>query len=163
MQCPIAQTWESAPKQWAVMAIVEGRSPTFETVLRQLIGCIYLCGIKTKTHFEWFLWHWSSLDQLNLEPTRPNGLLGCKVPTDLVKISVKEATHMGFHYITHWPIRDVKVIFVYFKVTLWIDILRTSSEIGLRWVPHNPIYNKSTLVQATAWCHQATSHYLSWC
>ena len=38
--------------------------------------------------------------QLNLEPTRPNGLVGCKVPTDLVKISVKEATHMGFYYIT---------------------------------------------------------------
>ena len=55
-------------------------------------------GIKTKTHFEWLLWHWSSLGQLNLEPTRPNGLVGCKVPIDLVKISVKEATHMGFHY-----------------------------------------------------------------
>ena len=24
--------------------------------------------------------------QLNLEPTRPNGLMGCKVATDLVKI-----------------------------------------------------------------------------
>ena len=45
------------------------------------------CGIKTKTHFEWLLWHWS------------NGLVGCKVPTELVKISVKEATHMGFYYI----------------------------------------------------------------
>ena len=42
------------------------------------------------------------LGQLNLEPTRPNGLVGCKVPTDLVKISVKEATHMGFHYIHSW-------------------------------------------------------------
>ena len=29
------------------------------------------CGIKTKTHFEWLLWHWSSLGQLNLEPTQP--------------------------------------------------------------------------------------------
>ena len=38
------------------------------------------------------------LGQLNLEPTRPNSLVGCKVPTDLVKISVKEATHMGFYY-----------------------------------------------------------------
>ena len=67
---------------------------SFET-----INCLYLlfkCGIKTKTYFEWLLWHWASLGQLNLEPTRPNGLLGCKVPTDLVKISVKEATHIGF-------------------------------------------------------------------
>ena len=67
---------------------------SFET-----INWLFKCGIKTKTHFEWLLWHWSSLGQLNLEPTRPNGLVGFKVPTDLVKISVKEATHMGFHYI----------------------------------------------------------------
>ena len=59
---------------------------------------IFKCGPKAKTHFEWLLWHWSSLSQLKLEPTRPNGLVGCKVPTDLVKISVKEATHMGFYY-----------------------------------------------------------------
>ena len=58
------------------------------------------CGIKTKTHFEWLLWHWSSLGQLNLEPTQPNGLVGRKVPTDLVKISAKEAMHMGFYYNT---------------------------------------------------------------
>ena len=70
---------------------------SFETI--NLLYLLFKCGIKTKTHFEWLLWHWSSLGQLNLEPTRPNGLVGCKVPTDLVKISVKEATHMGFHYI----------------------------------------------------------------
>ena len=58
----------------------------------------FKCGIKTKTHFEWVLWHWSSLCQLNLEPTRPNGLVGCNVSTDLVNISVREAMHMGFYY-----------------------------------------------------------------
>ena len=70
----------------------------------EMINWLYLhlkYGIKTKTHFEWLLWHWSSLGQLNLEPTRPNCLVGCKVPTDLVKISVKEATHKGFNYITN--------------------------------------------------------------
>ena len=71
---------------------------SFETINWLYLLC--KCGIKTKTHFEWLLWHWSSLGQLNLEPTRPNGLVGCKVPTDLVKISVKEATHMGLYYIT---------------------------------------------------------------
>ena len=35
------------------------------------------CGIKTKTHFEWLLRHWSSLGQWNFEPTRPTGLVGC--------------------------------------------------------------------------------------
>ena len=58
---------------------------------------LFGCGIKTKTHFEWLLWHWSSLGQLNLEPTRPNGFEVFKVPTDLVKISVKEAKHIGFY------------------------------------------------------------------
>ena len=72
---------------------------SFETI--NWLYLFFSCGIKTKTHFEWLFWHWSSLGQLNLEPTRPNGLVGCKVPTDLVKISVKEATHMGFHY-TNW-------------------------------------------------------------
>ena len=101
MLCPIAQTWESTPKQWAVVATVEDRSPTFETVF-EMINWLYLlckCGIKTKPHFEWLLWNWSSLGQLNLEPTRPNGLVGCIVPVDLMKISVKEATHMFFYYI----------------------------------------------------------------
>ena len=70
---------------------------SFETI--NWMYLLFKCGIKTKTHFEWLLWHWSSLGQLNLEPTRPNGLVGCKVPTDLVKISVKEVTHMGFYYV----------------------------------------------------------------
>ena len=76
-QCPIARTWESAPKQCAVMAIVEDR----DRRLSRELSWLYLhskCGIKTKTYFEWLLWHWSSLGQLNLEPTRPNGLVGCK-------------------------------------------------------------------------------------
>ena len=66
---------------------------SFETINWQYL--LFKCGIKTKTYFEWLLWHWSSLGQLYLKPTRPNGLVGCKVPTDLVKISIKEATH-GF-------------------------------------------------------------------
>ena len=70
---------------------------SFETI--NGLYLLFKCGIKTKTHFEWLLWLWSSLGQLNLEPTRPNGLMGCKVPTDRGKISVKEATHMGFYYI----------------------------------------------------------------
>ena len=46
------------------------------------------------------------LGQLHLEPTRPNGLVGCKVPTDLVKISVKEATHMAFVIYIHYKAWD---------------------------------------------------------
>ena len=55
---------------------------SFETI--NWLYSLFKCGIKTKTNFEWLLWHWSSLGQLNL-----------------VKISVKEATHMGFYYSIH--------------------------------------------------------------
>ena len=48
----------------------------------------------------------------------------------------------------------------FFWIILWNDILSTSCEVGLRWVPQNP---KSTLVQVMTWCHQTTSHYLSQC
>ena len=34
-------------------------------------------------------------------------------------------------------------------------------EIALRWFSLDLIHDKSTLVQIMAWCHQATSHYLS--
>ena len=44
-QCPIARTWESAPKQCAVVAIVEDGSPTFETVLRESSGCICILSV----------------------------------------------------------------------------------------------------------------------
>ena len=77
---------------------------SFETI--NWLYLLFKCGIKTKTHFEWLLWHWSSLGQLDLDPTRPNGFVGCKVPTDLVKISVKDATHMFFYYrklLTNYP------------------------------------------------------------
>ena len=38
-----------------------------------------------------------------------------------------------------------------------------SYEIALRWMPLDLTDEKSTLVQVMAWCHQATSHYLSQC
>ena len=38
-----------------------------------------------------------------------------------------------------------------------------SCEIVLTWMPQDLTNDKSTLVQVMAWCHQATSHYLSQC
>ena len=38
-----------------------------------------------------------------------------------------------------------------------------SYEIALRWMPLDLTDDKSTLFQVMAWCHQATSHYLSQC
>ena len=53
-----------------------------------------------------------------------------------------------------------EVIFKPISVTDGWDI---SCKIALRWMPLDLIDDKSTLVQVMAWCHQATSHYLSQC
>ena len=52
---------------------------------------------------------------------------------------------------------------VIFKQILVIDGWGISCEIALRWISLNLTDDKSTLVQVMAWCHQATSHYLSQC
>ena len=113
--------------RWGQFADFRG---SFETI--DWLYILFKYGIKTKTHFEWLLWHRSSLGQLNLEPNRPNGLVGCKVPTDLVKISVKEATHMGFYYISKsdplklWPVTGEPAAWWLRvsggKVTFWCQI-----------------------------------------
>ena len=59
----------------------------------------------------------------------------------------------------------VKVNFrwVIFKLILVVNGWGISCETALIWVSLNHTYDKSTLVQVTAWCHQATSHCLSQC
>ena len=46
---------------------------------------------------------------------------------------------------------------------LLIGIYTASKDNALRWMPWDLTKDKSTLVQLMAWCHQATSHYLSQC
>ena len=54
--------------------------------------------------------------------------------------------------------------FVIFKQILMIDGRGILCEIALIWMPLRDFTdNQSTLVQVMAWCHQATSHYLSQC
>ena len=43
----------------------------------------------------------------------------------------------------------------------WVRSWSISCELALRWMLHDLTDDKSTLVQVMAWCHQATSHYLS--
>ena len=50
---------------------------------------------------------------------------------------------------------------VIFKRILVIDGWGISCEIALIWMPLDFTDDKSTLVQVMAWCHQATSYYLS--
>ena len=49
-----------------------------------------------------------------------------------------------------------------FNLVSLIGIFR-SYDNALRWMPQDLNDDKSTLVQVMAWCHQATSHYLSQC
>ena len=49
------------------------------------------------------------------------------------------------------------------RVISQVYFSNSSSEIGVSWVPLNPIDDKSTLVQVMAWCRQAPSHYWNQC
>ena len=51
---------------------------------------------------------------------------------------------------------------IIFKLMLVIDGWGISCEIALLWMSQD-FTDQSTLVQVMAWCHQATSHYLSQC
>ena len=64
-----------------VTAIVEGKLLNFETIFKGLSGC-----------------NLNGFFDTDLHSVRPNGLVGYKVPTDPVNISVKEAIHMGFNH-----------------------------------------------------------------
>ena len=108
---------------------------SFETI--NWLYLISKCGLKTKTHFEWLLWHWSSLGQLKLEPTRPNALVGCKVPTDLMKISVKETTHMGFCYAPPHPPQSWLDLWI--RIHAGIELIPCSiCKRGPRWFVVTP-------------------------
>ena len=50
-----------------------------------------------------------------------------------------------------------------FNLVLLIGIFRSSHDNALQWMPQDVTDDESTLVQVMAWCHQATSHYLSQC
>ena len=65
----------------------------------------------------------------------------------------------------HWPLGDLKKNLrkVIFKLILMIFGWGIFCKIALKWMSMDLTDDKSTLVQAMAWCHQATSHYLSQC
>ena len=46
-----------------------------------------------------------------------------------------------------------QIICIFSNSFLWIDLLSTSSEIGLNQVPQKLTDEKSTLVKVTTWCH----------
>ena len=52
---------------------------------------------------------------------------------------------------------------IIFKLMSRVGILSISYEIALKRMPQDFTDDKSIMVQVMAWCHQATSHYLSQC
>ena len=69
-----------------------------------------------------------------------------------------------------WFAPGEEYIYIYTSSTHWsqricsnsfYELISTSWKIGLKWVPQNPMDDKSTLVSVMAWCHQASSHYAS--
>ena len=67
--------------------------------------------------------------------------------------------------LTHWPLGDLNAILkMEFSILFyWLVPLGLLVIFCLRWMPQDLTDDKSTLVQVMAWCHQATSHYLSQC
>ena len=65
--------------------------------------------------------------------------------------------------LTHCPLGDVAVVI--FNHIIKNSNLGTCCEIVQQWVPQKltNVNEMLTLVQLMAWCHQATSHYLSQC
>ena len=61
--------------------------------------------------------------------------------------------------LTHWPLGDFR--YAILKPILVIDGWSVSSEIALSQMSLDLTDDKPILVQVMAWCHQATSHYLS--
>ena len=53
--------------------------------------------------------------------------------------------------------------YLIFQIISVIDVWVISCEVALIWMSLNLTDDNSTLVQAMAWCRQATSHYLSQC
>ena len=84
----------------------------------------------------------------------------------MINYSPRDENTYG-HYIQMnlfaWSYHEVfgKRRYLVFQRISVIDGWGISCEISLRWMSLHLTDDKSTLVQVMAWCHQATSHYLS--
>ena len=66
--------------------------------------------------------------------------------------------------LTHWPLGGLdKILDKGFLTILVIDGWGISCETAVIRLSLDVSEDKSKLVQVMAWCHQATSHYLSQC
>ena len=86
-------------------------------------------------------------------------------------ILLRQSLWMGFLILspplcvlTHWPWEIwMKFNVDNFQANFSEWWLRYLYETAISWMPLDFTHDNSTLVQVMAWCHQATSHYLSQC
>ena len=65
-----------------------------------------------------------------------------------------------FKSLTHWPWERWRSFYkVIFQIHFQINFLSTSYKLFLRWVPQDPINDRSTLVQLIAWCSQTSVNF----
>ena len=103
-QCPIARTWVSAPTEWSVVVMVEGQIAVLRDSFERMEWLYLLFSVwdkNKKKHLDWVLSRWSPIYPLNLELTRPNSLVDCKMATDLMKINVKDADSYWNQMVTY--------------------------------------------------------------
>ena len=86
--CGLEGSYQNNEPSWQSSRTIADFPGCFEWIKLQYL--LYNCGTKIKTHFGWVLFD-TDLHSL--------GLMGRKVLTDLVKISVKGPMHMGLYYI----------------------------------------------------------------
>ena len=79
--------------------------------------------------------------------------------------AVQSKGHLKIARLTHWSPGGFGCNFKnsILKLALLICTFRASFDKVIRWITQDLTDHKSTLVQVMAWCHQATSHYLSQC
>ena len=108
-------------------------------------------------HFKRIRWNWSPC---RLHYTVCWCILGL---TENHAVTSVDWIEMG---LTLWPLGNFnEILGTYFPDDFSYWWLRYVSLVNLpfRWMSLDLTDDKSTLVQVMAWCHQATSHYLSQC
>ena len=109
-------------------------------------------------------WHWGSASEATLKNMGKINQYKTTIRHNnaWTVIMVCGMYHVAFNSLTpgkfEWNFRCV-----IFKWILVIDGWGISCEIALIWMSLDFTDDQSTLVQVMAWCHQATSHYLSQC
>ena len=136
----------------------------------KFLGCSFTLGQElSKDHFVYALSQWETALQCNAIFHWLGAYTKWSLAVAKLLLIALEATSMdwfsivvGFNSLAPGGFEQ-NVRWVIFKLISVTDGWGISCKIALRWIPLDLTNDKSTLVQVMAWCHHATSHYLSQC